>query len=544
VRSLQTPLASSLPLAQPQHIIVVSNRGPVQFYQRTDGRSLTRQSSGGLATALLSAASQANLTWIAVAGDDADRRAFANNRTHRTVKINSSSIIARYVPVTDQMYRMYYDRVSNQILWFLQHYLFHSDMTPNFSLQDRKAWEEGYVPVNQVVADSIIDEIIQLPEEERQNALVLIQDYHLYLVPGMIRKMLPDIRIAHFTHIPWPAPRYWHFLPHEFLLQIIESMIANDIVGLQTRLDASNFAQTIDYFLPHMQPIQRGSTTLFAFGGHETHIHAYPISIAPDYVNQMAHSREGERTISPLRKFFDRKVIMRVDRVEPSKNIVRGLLAFEMMLDEHPDLIDQVRFMLFLVPSRESVTRYRQYARLVTQHINRINTRFGRTSDPVIVPVHGNNHARALTAMRYSDVMLANSIVDGMHLGAKESAILNENNGVLVISRTAGVYQELKGACLGISPMDVYETSHALYDALTMAPNERRRLAIEAHRRVASHTVTDWLKEQIDDLCEIEHISRRRRRLSQQIAQSISDIADVADKLTPTSADEWSPSYS
>jgi trehalose 6-phosphate synthase len=486
-------------------ILVVSNRGPVQFHQRADGRSIPSQTSGGLATALVAAAASAELTWIAVAGDEADRHAFAD-KTHRTVRIDNVTLTARYVPVSDKAYRLYYDDTSNRTLWFLQHYLLQSEISPSFSAADRKAWDEGYVPVNREVANAVIDELQSLDEDERARTIVLLQDYHLYLVPGMIRAAMPTVRMGHFIHIPWPSPRHLEFIPDRFARDIMESMIDNDVIGVQTPADAQNFALCIHAFLPAAHCTETADGFAIVWEGRQLFIRAYPISIDPEHVQEIANGRAGQRAFAAIAKYFgNHQIVLRVDRVEPTKNIVRGLQAFDLLLEQHPELIGKVRFMQLLVPSREGVTRYRRYARQVTNLTQKINEKYRDAGEQVVVTVQGNNYARALAAMRQHDVMLVNSIIDGMHLGAKESAVVNERDSVLVVARTAGVYQELRdGACLGISPLDLQETADMLYCVLAeMSPEERQSMADEARRRVRAHTVIDWLRDQLDDLVEI-----------------------------------------
>ncbi len=485
-------------------VLVVSNRGPVQFHQRSDGRSLPSPASGGLATALVAAAARAELTWIAVAGNEADRKAFAD-RDRRTIRINDVTLTARYVPVSDKVYRLHYDDTSNRTLWFLQHYLLQSEISPSFGAADRRAWNEGYVPVNRAVADAVIDELTNLDDEERDRTIVLLQDYHLYLAPGMIRAALPDVKMGHFTHIPWPSARSWQFLPQQFTQAIIQSMMQNDIVGLQTPLDVESFALCAKHFLPGASCTSEGNNLVIRWNGNTVRVHAYPISIDPEHVRKVANGPAAQRAAASLRDTADRQMILRVDRLEPTKNIVRGLQAFDLLLEQHPELVGKVRFVQLLVPSREGVTRYRRYARLVTKITQKINEKYQDRDGEVVTTIHGNNYARALAAMREFDVMLVNSILDGMHLGAKEGAVINERDGVLVVSRTAGVYYDLKdGACLGISPLDIEETACILYQALVeMSPADRRQMAQEARRRVTSHSVSEWLAEQLVDILEV-----------------------------------------
>lgn len=485
---------------QGRRIFVASNRGPAQFYRRNDGKFVPRQASGGLATALVSVAAQADLTWVAVAGSDIERQAFAGT-THRTIAVGGSRIETRYVPVPDETYQRYYDEISNNVLWFAQHYLLQSDLTPNFGPTLRQAWVDGYRVVNRAVADALIEEVRRLPPEEQQRAIIMVQDYHLYLVPGMLREALPAIAITHFVHIPWPTVRYWEFLPQDMVREIFASMLANDVVGLQTDADVTPFIMgTQEVLRDAALKIAERDMTLTR-QHHATIVRAYPIAIDATHIRRIAHSKAAEVGAASIAQWFDRKTILRVDRLEPTKNIIRGLLAFDLLLEQHPELCPHVRFVMILVPSRENVRRYRQYGREVNKLAKKINQKHGASADPLVVTVTGNDQARALAAMRVCDVMLVNSIIDGMHLGAKEAAVANEKNGVLVISKTAGVAHELDShAALIIAPLDVQETADALYQALTMDERQRGKLAHTARRRVESRTVLDWLNDQLRDV--------------------------------------------
>jgi trehalose 6-phosphate synthase len=493
--------ADSVSMAPPRtRLIVAANRGPAQFYQRANGTFVARPASGGLATAFVSLAAQVDLTWIAVAGNETERRAF-DERAYRTVRIGPARVRTRSVPVADRLYKFYYDTISNSTLWFAQHYLLQPDLAPDFGMADRQAWEEGYTAVNRLVADAILDELQTLTPEEQARAVVMIQDYHLYLVPGMLRAAVPTITQTHFLHIPWPALRYWQMLPQAMVNDILTSMLTNTVVGMQTQQDVHNFAACIAESRPQAVICTESDGTTIACDGQRLLVQAYPIGINPAHIRAMAQSRAAKRGFASLAPHFaDRQIILRVDRLEPTKNILRGLAAFDLLLDQHPDLCGKVRFVMMLVPSRESVRRYRDYARRVNRLVQRINAKHGTPDDPAVVHVAGNDQARALAAMRCCDVLLVNSVMDGMHLGAKEAAEVNERDGVLVIARTAGVFQQLgDGVALGVAPLDVQETADQLFAALTMPHSQRAEMAREARRRVERDDIFAWLRAQLAD---------------------------------------------
>jgi len=507
---MRQPICTANPLApswaaatrNDVQVIVASNRGPVQLYQQMDGQILQRQASGGLATAFVSLAGQVDLSWIAVAATSIEREAFVG-RPYRTIRIGSSRVRTRYVAVPDHTFKQYYNDISNSLLWFAQHYLLSPDVAPNFGKTNRANWDEGYKAVNQTMAGAIADVVRSLPENERHRAVVMLQDYHLYLVPGLLRAEVPDVALTHFIHIPWPAVRYWQFLPQDIVLQILISLLANDVIGMQTILDVRNFLTCIEELLPDALIERTPEINAITWQGHHVLVKDYPMSIDPAHIRALACSRAAQRGYRAISHHFDTQTILRVDRVEPTKNIVRGLQAFALLLEQHPEMRGRVRFVMILVPSREDVQRYRRYSREVFKLAHELNARYAGSEGAAVVPVVGNDQARALAAMRTSDVMLVNSIIDGMHLGAKEFAVVNERNGVLVLSRTAGVAKELgEGAALYVTPTDLQETADALYEALMMGSPERATMASTARHLVESRPIARWLDQQLADVIE------------------------------------------
>lgn len=498
----QTKQLSGAEAPTSTQVIIAANRGPIQLYRHTDGSIMQRQTSGGLATAFISLATQADLSWVAVASTPLERQAFLD-QPYRSIRIGPAKIRAHYVAVSDQAYKLHYNDVSNSILWFVQHYLLHPDMTPSFGRADQQSWEEGYRVVNQAVAQALVDTARMVSAEEHQRVVLMLQDYHLYLVPELLRAELPNVALSHFIHIPWPAVRYWQFLPQHILLEILTSLLANDVIGMQTGLDVRNFLTCVEELLPDADVQRIPNANQITWQGHRVLVKAYPVSIDPAHVRALAHSRAAQRGYRAISHHFGAQTVLRVDRMEPTKNIVRGLQAFALLLEQHPELQGRVRFVMILVPSRESVQRYRAYARRVFKLVQEVNARYGGPDGPSVVPIVGNDQARALAAMRTSDVMLVNSVLDGMHLGAKEFAVVNERDGVLVLSRTAGVAHELgEGAAFQVTPTDLQETADALYRALTLGRQERAAMSGAARCLVESRPIARWIDQQLHDVIE------------------------------------------
>lgn len=514
--SVATPIKPIVPVTAGQTLIVASNRGPVEFYHTVDGRLATRRGSGGVVTALAAFARDVPLKWVATTMSAADREAFSDAQSPaRTVRLGRQPLQVRYVPVPPDMYRRYYDEISNEILWFLQHYMWSPIQWPNFGEEQVRSWDEGYRPVNAAIARAIADEALggatDHAGDDGANTIVLLQDYHLYLVSALVRARLPQATIQQFIHIPWPANRYWQFLPDRFVHEIYEGLSGNDVLGFQTESDMQNFLVGAQAFLAGSRVDFDRQTVVWR--RHRLVARVYPIPTDAYELRRSlltAPARTGEDELGDLLS-DERQIIMRVDRLDPSKNVIRGFLAYETLLRRWPELRGRICFLAFLIPSRQSIPIYRKYERDVRALIRRINTEFGADEWQPIVPFFDNNRPRALAAMRRYDVLLVNPIIDGMNLVAKEGPAVNERNGVLVLSRTAGAFEQLSEVALPITPTDIDETATELYEALRMSSRERTQRAERARVIVEAETPVDWALAQLRDAVELRRASTRRR---------------------------------
>ena len=491
-----------------RRIIVASNRGPVEFHRDPSGRLTTKRGSGGVVTALASLAASLPLTWVAAAMSEGDRAAFpGTSAPAREVHLGHIPLRVRYVSVPTEVYGRHYDTVSNQVLWFLQHYLWDLASSPTFTEREYTAWDEGYRPVNFAIAQAVADELF-VPEgtgkrlqrpADGSNAIILLQDYHLYLAATFLRQRLPRAIIQQFIHIPWPSVRYWTFLPQRFLADIYEGLAANDALGFQTERDARSFLECARTLLPGCRVDLDEGRLLWR--RHRLLARAYPVTADADEIRRTLNSapaRRGTEELAPL-VGDGVKVIVRVDRLEPTKNIVRGLQAYELLLRRHPELHGTVRHLAFLVPSRQGLAIYRRYEREVRRAIQRINERFGTPEWQPVKAFFENNRARALAALRRYDVLLVNPVIDGMNLVAKEGALANNHDGVVVLSRTAGAYIQMADAVLPVTPTDLEEMADQLYEALTMSESERRRRWALARDIVSRDTLAGWIADQLRD---------------------------------------------
>ena len=473
-------------------LIVATNRGPLEYYLSQDNELKHHRGAGGLVTALVETGNRMEVTWVAMAMTEGDRVALTQARQHGgllPLPLRSQKMQLRYVAVPKAVYAKYYEKISNRILWFLQHYMHNPGAAaPARWLQD--AWTNGYTVANKAIAEAVNREI----ECEEGSAVVMLHDYHLYLAPMMIRQCHPKVVI----HIPWPDVRCWQFLPSTIVRDIYRGLVGNDLIGFQTERDARNFLEGAQTLLEDADVDFEDGTV--AWQGQLTRARAYPISVSVEGERRLIHSAAGRRAAEQIRPLLREKTIMRVDRIEPTKNILRGFQAYAQVLDEHPELHGKVAFLAFLVPSRQAIPHYKRYAHEVLKIIEDINAKYGTDEWRPIHALWGNDRTRALAAMQFYDVLLVSPIIDGMNLVAKEGLVVNQRNGVLVLSRTAGAFQQLAKACIATSPLDVAETAQALYTALTLAPADRRAKAVLGCQIVERSDLNAWLTHQIHDM--------------------------------------------
>ncbi len=446
-------------------------------------------------SALLTVAEATCATWVACARTPAERERAAAGMAV-TVPMPRSPIQVHYANPSPDAYRRYYSVIANPLLWFLQHYLWGLTDEPLIDDAIWAAWEEGYVRVNRLMAEKIVE----IGRRAPRPPLVLTQDYQLYLAPAEVRRLLPEATLQQFIHIPWPTPNYWKVLPRPMRDAILEGLLANDVVGFQSSLDVRNFLMSCEELL-NLRVDHRERAVLY--GGRVVWTRAYPISIDVPAMERLACSPAVEQEVAALRQQRPEYLIVRVDRTDPSKNIVRGFLAYELLLRRHPELHGRVQFYAFLQPSRQDITAYREYLQDIRRTAARVNARFGQRG---WVPVRlelAENLRRAVAAYREFDVLLVNPIYDGMNLVAKEATMVNRRDGVLVLSENAGVYEELGNWSITINPFDIGDTADALYEGLTM-PASRRRERLESIRQwVRANDIGRWLSLQIRDLRDL-----------------------------------------
>ncbi len=479
-------------------LILVSNRGPVEHQMSGDGWPEARRGSGSVVTAFNSLAQKFEFTWVASAMGEGDRVVSENGQgPHIKSPLPGHEINLRYVVTPRRVYHKYYNILCNPLLWFLQHYMWNPPYNPNVDAAVHDAWESGYIPVNQAFANAVISEAQAL----EQAPIVIGHDYHLYLMPEFVRKEVPEAVIQHFVHIPWPTPQYWHMIPDYIIRRICESLCTTDLLGFQTIGDVRCFLDTVEEFVPDVI-VDRTSHTV-ARNGRTTSVKVYPISINVEEVQRIANTPRALDYENRLSADTGDVTIVRIDRAEPNKNIVRGFRAYELMLTRYPELKGKVKFLAFLVPSRTHIRQYQRYMDEIQQVIQQINNNHGTDDWQPIVPFIENNYTQAIAGMKLYDVLLVNTIIEGMNLVAKEGPVVNNRDGVLVLSHSSGVYQQLSDGAISVSPTDIEGTMEALHQAITMSAEDRKARAARMLNSVCREDINHWLYQQMNDISGI-----------------------------------------
>jgi trehalose 6-phosphate synthase len=491
-----------------QRLVVVSNRGPLTFKHGREGDWRAQRGSGGLVTALAEVGRLAPVTWVSGAMDAADRDAAAIlRRRDGPARRELVEAIEQQLPGQDlrldirdlphDAWQAHYATVANPFLWFTQHQLYQLHYEPAVDESLIAAWQTGYRVVNEQLGQAAVE-----AAGRTKRPVVLLQDYHLYLAAEAIRARRPESLLLHFNHIPWPAVDSWLMLPQGLRRAICEGLLANDIVGLQTDRYATNFLQSVDAFVRDARVDPAGRHVRWR--GRTIWVRAYPISIDPDALADFARGPEVARRRKALQERLERagrpKLIVRVDRLEPSKNALRGFLAYEALLKRRPDLRRNVRFLAIQSVSREKVPEYARYASAVREVVARVNG----LADPETAPIwrlDGSEYALAIAALQLADVVLVNPVVDGMNLVAKEAIVVGE--GALVLSETAGAAEQLAADSLMVSAADVAGTSLMLERALEMPDEERHHHLRRLRTSVRQEDLAWWLARQLRDLAAV-----------------------------------------
>jgi len=498
-----------------QRVLVASNRGPISFQFATDG-SLTGQRGGGgmiagVTSGLAAVAPQADVTWICAALSDADRTAA---RQPDTGTREPGGVPVRMLDIPPDIFDRAYNNVANSTLWFVHHLLFDTTNQPQFGLAFAPDWE-SYLAYSEAFADALAEEAG--PGSSAAEVRILVQDYHLSLVPRMLRERLGggarDTPIGYFWHIPWAPPDYYRILPLEVARALLDGILGADHAGFHAARWATAFLDCCATILgadvdrtssASTGPEGTGGAVIAGtvgrvrYRGHVTEVAVHPMGVDADALRARAEGADVRAHIGAFGQAAGgRKLIVRVDRTELSKNIVRGLAAYRELLATRPQWRGRVMHLAFAYPSRSAVPEYRAYTERVRRLAREITEEFGTADwNPLILEVK-DDYPRSLAACAVADVLVVNPIRDGMNLVAQEGPVLSQRGCALVLSREAGAAAALAADALLVNPFDIGETADALHQALAMTDAERQRRSAAIATTADAFRPARWLGDQL-----------------------------------------------
>jgi len=483
---------------QDDQVIVVSNREPY-IHDRTPEGVVIRTPASGLVTAIEPVMRACSGTWIAHGSGSADRES-ADAHSRLLVPPDNPAYTLRRVWMSEEEERGYYYGFANEGLWPLCHM---AHVRPTFRRSD---WDH-YVAINQRFADAVAE------EASTDNPLVLVQDYHFALLPGMIRKRLPRATIIAFWHIPWPNHESFGICP--WREELLEGMLGSTILGFHTVQHCRNFTETVDRYLEAR--IEHESATI-SHRGMLTRVEAYPISIDwPDQgpAARPAHDEAGARIRGQLGVPPGHIIGLGVDRLDYTKGIVERLQAVECMLERHPDLRGRFTFVQIAAPTRSSLEEYQSFENRVRAESARINARFADSGRPPIhLLIEHHESSAVFDYYRACNLCVVTSLHDGMNLVAKEFvSARDDEQGALVLSQFAGASRELYEALI-VNPYDVEQTADAIFRAATMPPGEQRGRMRALRAVVKDFNIYRWAGRMLLDAA----VLRQRERLSERFS--------------------------
>jgi trehalose 6-phosphate synthase len=465
-------------------VVIAANRGPISFRGGDDGAvTASRGGGGGLVSAMAGLAADVGALWVCAALGDVDREVAAQAPDGRLDQAGYGDAGAvQMLPIDADVFDGAYNAIANSTLWFLHHEL--TESLPRYDDSWRLHWD-SYVTYNLQFAAAIT-------AAAAPDARVLVQDYHLALLPAMLRSQRPDLRIAHFTHTPWASPPMFATLPADTARALLVGMLGADSIGFHSRRWGQAFINCCVGVLD-----TPGSDHEIKYDGHRSAVRVHPLGVDPGPLRARAAEADVAERRTQLAALLDgRRAIVRVDRTEPSKNIVRGLEAFRTLIAQHPEYRDRVVHVALAYPSRQDVADYRRYTAEVRSVAAAINDELGTAQwTPVVLSVV-DDFAQSLATLSVGDVVLVNPVRDGMNLVAKEAMLLTDD-AVLVLSTAAGAADEMGAAAVLVDPYDVPATANALHEALQMPPDQRARRHDILVRVASALPPQRWLEDQL-----------------------------------------------
>ncbi|MFI5100103.1 MAG: trehalose-6-phosphate synthase [Actinomycetes bacterium] len=475
----------------PAQVVLASNRGPLSYTLGDDGSLRPARGGGGL-VAGLSGGTEG--LWVCAALTEGDRRAAERAPGGLLDHPDGGATRIRMLELDPFTFSRAYSSVANSMLWFLHHLLFDTARQPVFDARFARDWQ-SYVEYNAAFAGAVA-------QDAAHGGRVLVQDYHLTLVPRQLRELRPDLRVGHFSHTPWAPPEYFAMLPDQLAADLLLGLLGADRAGFLTRRWAEAFVRCcVDVLGAQAHGLDDGGPLAVRHGGGTTQVDVHPLGVDGPGLRARAAQPDVAARLAVLREQVGpRQALVRVDRTELSKNIVRGLEAYRELLVRFPRWRGEVVHLAFAYPSRHDLPVYREYTGQVQRLAQEINDEFGHPGwEPVLLHVQ-DDYPRSLAAYRIADVLLVNPVRDGMNLVAKEAPVLSDGGCALVLSQEAGAADELGPGSLLVNPFDVSGTADALDRALSMDKSERADRTARLAAAATALPPDRWLARQLDAL--------------------------------------------
>lgn len=473
-------------------MIIASNRGPVEFFRESGAKIGMKKGAGGIVPTLFPIMENVGGIWIASAMNNTDMEMANKYPDGISISSKNPKFKLQLIDLNREKYDAFYNTFINPLLWFIHHYMWDLANKPKIDEEVHKAWQ-SYEYVNQKFADKIIEEI----NSSKNESVVMLQDIHLQTCPSYIREMSEDVFLSQFIHIPWPQPDYFGILPEYMQDAIVKGLLANDILGFHIKRYVKNFLMICEKYADDVD----FKNNIVHYNDHKINVNNYPISVDISGLNQLAKTDEVLKKEEYVKKIKGNNfLIYRTERTDPSKNILRGFKAYELFLQENPEFQGKVTFFVTGMSTRENVKEYRDYKRKVNDIIHEINEKFSKNDWKPIVTHFNAEYSLVTAALKNYDCLLVNSIHDGMNIVPKEGAVLNENNGILILSETTGAHEELKEYSLNINALDISRTAEAIHKAVIMDQNERENRLKGLKEIINQYDVYNWIIEQFNDI--------------------------------------------
>ena len=470
-------------------IIIASNREPY-IHTKTNGKISYYFPSGGVVTAIDPIMQACGGTWVAHGSGDADRMVVDKN-DRIAVPPGESKYTLRRVWLSKEEEDRYYNGFSNEGLWPLCHM---AHTRPIFRKDD---WEE-YKRVNQKFAKAILQEI-----KRSNRPIVLVQDFHLALVPALIKAERPDATIGIFWHVPWPNSEAFSICP--FRKELLDGMLGADIIGFHTQLHCNNFIDTVGKELESLIDLEQFAITR---NGHTAYVKPFPISIAfSEEHAYKSYDQSVQINTKEIRKELNiqsKYIGLGVDRLDYTKGMLERFRAIETFLDKYPDYREQFTFVQIAPSSRSSVKKYREFENEVQKEVTRINGKFQtRTWKPILLLSKRYSHAELQHFYQLANLCLVTSLHDGMNLVAKEYvAARNDEKGVLILSQFAGASRELKDAFI-VNPYNIENMADIIKESLEMNDEEQSRRMKKMRTVIKNFNIYRWSAELLKTLVNL-----------------------------------------